>query len=78
MVLYPDLEKEGWVRRFTANEPRLSEAVAEYEELGFEVHLEPVEPLQIPVGECSRCLLADGNRYKNIYTRRKVAAEKTA
>jgi iron complex transport system permease protein len=30
-----------------------------------------VAPLQLPVGECSRCLFADGDRYKDIYTRRK-------
>jgi hypothetical protein len=66
-----ELEGQGWVKRFTAYEPRLSEAVAEYQELGFEVHLEPVDPLQLPVGECSRCLLVDGDRYKVIYTRRK-------
>jgi hypothetical protein len=66
-----ELENQGWVKQFTTDEPRLSEAVEEYQELGFEVHLEPVDPLQLPVGECSRCLLADGDRYKDIYTRRK-------
>lgn len=66
-----ELESQGWVKQFTADEPRLSEAAEEYKELGFEVHLEPVDPLQIPVGECNRCLLADGDRYKEIYTRRK-------
>lgn len=66
-----ELESQGWVKQFATDEPRLSEAVEEYQELGFEVHLEPVDPLQLPVGECSRCLLADGDRYKDIYTRRK-------
>jgi hypothetical protein len=66
-----ELQSQGWVRQFTADEPRLSEAVEEYKELGFEVHLEPLDPLQIPVGECSRCLLADCDRYKDIYTRSK-------
>jgi len=66
-----ELENQGWVKQFTTNEPRLSEAVQEYQELGFEVHLEPVDPLQIPVGECSRCLLPDGDRFQAIYTRRK-------
>jgi hypothetical protein len=64
-------ESQGWVKQFTTDEPRLSEAVAEYQELGFEVHLEPMDPLQLPVGECGRCLLAAGDRYKDIYTRRK-------
>ncbi|MBI5584505.1 MAG: hypothetical protein HY892_11845 [Deltaproteobacteria bacterium] len=67
-----ELENQGWVRQFMADEPRLSEAVEEYQELGFEVHLEPLDPLQPPEGqECIRCLTADGNRYKIIYTRRK-------
>ena len=35
---------EGWVKQFMANEPRLGEAVEEYTALGFQVHLEPVDP----------------------------------
>jgi hypothetical protein len=66
-----ELEGQGWVKQFTADEPRLSEAVEEYQELGFEVHLEPLDPLQLADGECSSCLLAHGDRYKIIYTRRK-------
>jgi hypothetical protein len=67
-----ELENLGWVKQFLADEPRLSEAVAEYRELGFEVHLEPVDPRQSPEGpECTRCLTADCDRYKTIYTRRK-------
>lgn len=66
-----ELESQGWVKQFTADEPRLTEAVEEYQELGFEVHLEPLDPLQMPEGECSSCLLANGDRYKIIYTRRK-------
>lgn len=51
-----ELERQGWVRQFVANEPRLSEAVALYEELGFEVHLEP-----LPKGlECGTCAGTDG------------------
>ena len=38
------LNKEGWTRQFTSDEPRLSEAVELYKSLGFEVHLEPVVP----------------------------------
>ena len=39
-----ELEKEGWSRQFTSDEPRLSEAVELYKSLGFEVHLEPIVP----------------------------------
>jgi hypothetical protein len=40
-----ELEKEGWTRQFTVDEPRLSEAVEMYKSLGFEVHLEPMRKL---------------------------------
>ena len=36
------MEEEGWQRRTVAQEPRLSEIVALYEETGFEVRLEPL------------------------------------
>ncbi len=68
---HEELENQGWVKQFTADEPRLSEAVEEYQELGFEVHLEPLDPLQMPVGECAGCLMVHCDRYKIIYTRRK-------
>jgi hypothetical protein len=63
-----ELEKEGWIRQFMADEPRLSEAVEMYKSLGFEVHLEPV----VPDGnseECTACLEIMCDRYKTIYTR---------
>ena len=64
------LEKKGWKRQFTTDEPRLSEAVEEYQELGFEVLLEPLNPREMS-GECTSCLIASCDRYKTIYTRRK-------
>jgi hypothetical protein len=63
-----ELEKEGWTRQFTVDEPRLSEAVEMYKLLGFEVHLEPM----VPDGnseECAACLEVMCDRYKTIYTR---------
>lgn len=36
-----ELERLGWVRRFVADELRLSEAVELYKSLGYEVRLEP-------------------------------------
>jgi hypothetical protein len=54
------LEKEGWVKQFVANEPRLSEAVDLYKELGFDVHLEP-----LPMGrECDTCAGTEGHKEK--------------
>ena len=38
-----ELEKEGWIKRTTIDEPRLSEIILEYQSLGYEVHLEPVK-----------------------------------
>ena len=38
-----ELEKEGWIKRTTIDEPRLSEIILEYESLGYEVRLEPVK-----------------------------------
>lgn len=61
-----ELKKEGWEKRFTMDEPRLSEAVAQYEEIGFEVLLEPVDTSS---EECTSCLTAVSDRYKTIYTR---------
>jgi hypothetical protein len=65
-----ELQKEGWEKRFTIDEPRLSEMVEQYKELGFEVLLEPVD---ISSEECTTCITnpAFRDRYKTIYTRRK-------
>jgi hypothetical protein len=65
-----ELEKQGWEKRFTIDEPRLSEMVEQYEELGFEVLLEPVDTSS---EECTTCITnpAFSDRYKTIYTRRK-------
>ena len=36
-----ELQQRGWTRQFVTDEPRLSEAVELYQEIGYEVHLEP-------------------------------------
>ena len=61
-----ELKKEGWKKRFMIDEPRLSKAVAQYGEIGFEVLL---EPLDTSSEECTSCLTAVSDRYKTIYTR---------
>ena len=77
------LEKEGWVKQFVANEPRLSEAVNLYTELGFEVRLEPLPKGQEcdtcsgPEGhlekeECRICFEGFEDQYKIIFTRRRT------
>lgn len=81
------LEKEGWKKRFVANEPRLSEAVQLYEESGFEVHLEPLPkkptcetcagPEESPTeeGECRICFDGFEDQFKIIFTRPKPGAD---
>jgi hypothetical protein len=66
MTREEELRKEGWEKRFTTDDPRLTEAVEMYKELGFEVHLEPVDT---STEECTSCLTVFTDRYKIIYTR---------
>ena len=43
MSLKEKLISEGWEKKATYDDPRLSEMVAMYEEIGLEVHLEPFD-----------------------------------
>ena len=63
------LENDGWVRRTTYDEPRLSELVESYRELGFEVRLE--EPDTDELEECNACFKGSAGKLKTIYTREK-------
>ncbi|MBS3918379.1 MAG: hypothetical protein KG012_05780 [Deltaproteobacteria bacterium] len=63
-----ELKKEGWEKRFTMDEPRLTEMAGQYKELGFEVLLEPVD---LSSEECTSCMADNPQRYKTIYTRLK-------
>lgn len=69
MTREDELKKQGWEKRFTTDEPRLSEMVEQYKELGFEVLLEPVDTSS---EECTSCLTdpAFSDHYRTIYTRR--------
>ncbi len=70
-----ELLGEGWERRFVATEPRLREAADLYNEIGFDVLLEPLpteEELEGAACEesgCTACFDVDRERYKVIYTR---------
>jgi len=68
MTREEELQKEGWEKRFTMDEPRLSEMADQYRELGFEVLLEPVD---LSSEECIACMTTSPDRYRTIYTRRK-------
>jgi hypothetical protein len=74
MTREDELAGRGWVRRFVACEPRLSESVELYQSLGFEVHLEPLPDNPGPDAcgeECRICFESDKDRYRIIYTRKK-------
>ena len=64
-----ELEKEGWIKRTTIDEPRLSEIILEYESLGYEVHLEPVK-LEDLEKECKRCYQSQIDKLKTVYVRK--------
>lgn len=63
------LVEQGWVRRFTADEPRLSEMKQFYESMGLEVLMETGTPEESQ--ECRSCFDLEGfdERHKTIYTR---------
>ncbi len=62
-----DLRAAGWQRCFVADEPRLSEAVETYEDLGFEVI---VLPVRSDDGACNECMRANPDAFRVIYIRR--------
>ena len=59
---------DSWERQTTTDEPRLSELVEFYEELGFEVLLRPVAPAELGQ-DCTDCLRSEPGRFRTIYTR---------
>ncbi len=65
------LKKQGWNRQFVTDEPRLTEAVELYKEIGYEVHLEPVTYEELNQ-LCKNCLDDECNKYKTIYIRKKT------
>ena len=64
-----EVDLTGWERRTTTDEPRLSELVELYEELGFEVMLRPISREELGQ-DCLECYLAEPERYRTIYTRK--------
>ena len=59
----------GWQKQATYDDPRLTELVEMYEEIGLEVHLEPFNPA-IEEG-CTGCMQIRPELYKTLYTRKK-------
>ena len=64
-----ELTRKGWVKKFTAGEPRLSESVELFKSLDFEVNLKPVGSTETN-GECGECY-PPNDKYMTIYTRKK-------
>ena len=65
---HDELIAQGWTRQFSTGEPRLSESVEEYREIGFDVLLEPVD-LCPDDGTCTSCMAENPELIKVIYTR---------
>jgi hypothetical protein len=61
MTRQDELVRQGWQRKSTYDEPRLSEMADMYKDIGLEVHLEPFHADEEP---------ATPELYKTIYTRK--------
>ncbi len=62
---------DGWERRFIADGERAEESVRLYEELGYEVCADPIQPEDLG-DDCEDCQLVARLNFKTIYTRRKL------
>jgi hypothetical protein len=71
------LIEDGWVRRFTAEEPRLSEMKEFYESLGLKVRVEAGIPDESQ--ECRSCFDLEGfeTLYRTIYTKGEPTCEQS-
>ena len=61
------LKHKGWTKQSTHDEPRLSDIVEMYQEIGLDVLLEPYNPDE-ETG-CTACMRGNAGKYKTIYTR---------
>lgn len=66
----PELAAAGWERRFTADGRRAREMVKLYDQLGYDVHLEPLKAEEF-ADECDQCTLLALLEFVTIYTRTK-------
>ena len=60
-----------WERRSIIDNDRVSEQVEMYESIGFEVIVKDVDPEQLPEEYCKECFIANPEKYKILYTRKK-------
>ena len=68
MTREEQLAQAGSKKQTTYDEPRLSELVEMYREIGYEVHLEPFDPQDHP--GCSECMRLTPEKYRTIYIRK--------
>jgi len=62
-----------WKRRSIIDNDRVSEQVEIYKSIGFEVMVKDVDPEQLPEEYCKECFITNPEKYKILYTRKKVA-----
>ncbi|MCX8204787.1 MAG: hypothetical protein N3H31_03970 [Candidatus Nezhaarchaeota archaeon] len=65
-----ELRSKGWAFMFIGSGARLWQAVRDYEDAGFEVHLEPIEPEGLEEA-CRLCVEAEPHVVYAVYTRPK-------
>ena len=64
-----ELTREGWEKQSILDEPRLSEVVQTYREIGFEVLLEPFRPDEEET--CTECMKDTPEKYQTVFVRKK-------
>ena len=66
-----NINATDWERRSIIDNDRVSEQVEMYESIGFEVMVKDVDPEQLPKEYCKECFIANPEKYKILYTRKK-------
>jgi len=60
-----------WERRSIIDNDRVCEQVEMYESIGFEVMVKDVDPENLPEEYCKECFIANPEKYKILYTRKR-------
>lgn len=68
MTREKELSLLGWQRQGIYDEPRLSEVVTMYKEIGFDVKIEPTRLEEL--SGCTDCMKTNIWQYKTVYTRK--------
>lgn len=68
MTLKDVLCRKGWEYKGVFDEPKLSELVEMYEEIGFDVRLEAFNPDE--ESGCTECMKTAADRFRMIFTKR--------